>query len=125
MEGGKNGMEQYGIATIEKHAFDIAKKMLGSEGNEASLGKGIIVEIGRRNGRLDYAKELREQYDKPPDEPPWEPGVPPHYTADKVVFEYAKKRREQQEQYDKPKLSLSEEDNTAPFYMPYILDPFR
>lgn len=90
-EGGKNGMEQYdkgNAATIEKHAFDIAKKMLVAEENSASLGKGIIVEIGRRDGKLDYAKSRREQYDK-------------------------------------PKWSLSEEDNTAPLYMPYILDPFR
>lgn len=66
MEGGRNRMEQYDTATIEKHAFDIAKKRLGDdEGNTTPLGKGIIVEIGRRDGRLDYAKKLREQYDKP------------------------------------------------------------
>ncbi len=67
-EGGRNGMKQYdegNIAPIEKNVFDVAKKMLVAEENSSSLGKGIIVEIGGRNGRLDYSKKLREHYDKP------------------------------------------------------------
>lgn len=87
-EGGRNGMEQYNAATIEKHAFDIAKKRLGD------VEKGIIVEIGGR-------KVIVES----------------HYLA----FEYAKKRREQEQYDDKPKWQLSDGDHIAP----YPLDPFR
>lgn len=68
MEGARNGIAPYSEVTIEKHSFDIAKKQLGDDkGNTAFIGKGIIVEIGGRNGAvLDYAKSRREQYDKPP-----------------------------------------------------------
>lgn len=58
-EGGRNGLSAY------------------DEGNSGSIGKGIIVEIGGRSGRLDYAKALR---DKPKWSPPDEGNIATIYT---------------------------------------------
>ncbi len=123
MEGGRNGMEQYNdtatiekvcwqlrvlrapekqydkgnAATIEKHAFDIAKKGLGAdEGNTATFlevggRKAVVVEPHYHV--LGYAKKRREQYDKPPEDPP---------LGDNIVSSY-----------------------NAADHMPHPLDPFR